>query len=191
MLISQPSKVENWAFWYLSVVPVLFRHSLKEQEEQRVANLDHIFGKEPIRIVTPSTDSEVATSSLGRMLFDAQKARYWLINTGQSRVSDLTWFHMLLVLMNILSTRGVFEQGACLDALISIMLDSSANQMVDIVPSLCLKFPLPLNEDFEACNGIEEVAILIKDKQVEENLRYFSAQALVFPLLIPAFFMVS
>jgi hypothetical protein len=32
--------------------------------------------------------------------------------------------------MNVLSTRGVLEQGACLDALISIMLDSSANQMV-------------------------------------------------------------
>lgn len=34
--------------------------------------------------------------------------------------------------MNILSTRGVLEQGACLDALISIMLDSSANQMVQL-----------------------------------------------------------
>ena len=34
------------------------------------------------------------------------------------------------VLMDILSTRGVLEQGACLDALVSIMLDSSANQMV-------------------------------------------------------------
>lgn len=33
-------------------------------------------------------------------------------------------------MMNILSTRGVLEQGACLDALISIMLDSSANQLV-------------------------------------------------------------
>ncbi|TYJ22282.1 hypothetical protein E1A91_A08G114800v1 [Gossypium mustelinum] len=59
------------------------------------------------------------------------------------------------VLMNVLSTRGVLEQGACLDALISILLDSSANQM-----------------DFEACNGIEEVAELIRDKQVDENLRY-------------------
>lgn len=47
-------------FWYLSVVPVLFQHSLKELEEQSVANLDHIFGTEAIRIVTPSTDSEVA-----------------------------------------------------------------------------------------------------------------------------------
>lgn len=34
--------------------------------------------------------------------------------------------------MNILSTRGVLEQGACLDALISILLDSSANQVVSI-----------------------------------------------------------
>lgn len=32
--------------------------------------------------------------------------------------------------MNILSIRGILEQGACLDALISVMLDSSANQMV-------------------------------------------------------------
>lgn len=32
--------------------------------------------------------------------------------------------------MNILPTRGVIEQSACLDALIAIMLDSSANQMV-------------------------------------------------------------
>ena len=35
-------------------------------------------------------------------------------------------------MMNILSTRGVLEQGACLDALISILLDSSANQVVSI-----------------------------------------------------------
>ena len=33
--------------------------------------------------------------------------------------------------MNVLSTRGVLEQGACLDALIPIMLDSSANQLVN------------------------------------------------------------
>ncbi|KAL8506285.1 hypothetical protein ACS0TY_017236 [Phlomoides rotata] len=58
------------------------------------------------------------------------------------------------VLMNILSTRGLLEQGACLDTLIAIMLDTSSNQI-----------------DFEACNGIEEVVVLIRDKQVEENLR--------------------
>ncbi|KAL8510714.1 hypothetical protein ACS0TY_017510 [Phlomoides rotata] len=68
----------------------------------------------------------------------------WLINTRQSQY----------VLMNILSTRGLLEQGACLDTLIAIMLDTSSNQI-----------------DFEACNGIEEVVVLIRDKQVEENLR--------------------
>lgn len=47
----------------------------------------------------------------------------------------MTYFNLLgnkQVLMNILSTRGVLGQGACLDALIAIMLDSSANQAVDI-----------------------------------------------------------
>lgn len=34
------------------------------------------------------------------------------------------------VLVNILSTRGALEQAACLDALISLMLDSSINQKV-------------------------------------------------------------
>lgn len=28
-------------------------------------------------------------------------------------------------------------------------------------------------QDFEACNGIEEVTELIRDKQVDENLRFF------------------
>lgn len=32
--------------------------------------------------------------------------------------------------MNILPSRGVAEQGVCLDALTAIMLDSSDNQMV-------------------------------------------------------------
>ncbi|GJZ13310.1 armadillo-type fold protein [Tanacetum coccineum] len=58
------------------------------------------------------------------------------------------------VLMNILATRGALEKGACLDALISLMLDSSVNQT-----------------DFEECNGIEEVALLIGGKQADENLR--------------------
>lgn len=34
-------------------------------------------------------------------------------------------------------------------------------------------------QDFEACNGIEEVAELIRDKQADENLR--------FPFCLPFF----
>ncbi|KAI8563617.1 hypothetical protein RHMOL_Rhmol03G0123400 [Rhododendron molle] len=93
-------------FWYLSVVPVLFQDSFKELEEQSVANLDHIFGTKPIRIITPSTDSEVALA------------------------------------LNVLE---------------------GCSQLHKAI------------QDFEACNGIEEVAIqpiLIKDKQGEENLSF-------------------
>ncbi|CAK9151572.1 unnamed protein product [Ilex paraguariensis] len=129
----------------LQVIPVLFEHSLKESEDQRVADLNHIFTVEPLKITSPSTDSEVALAL--RVLEGC------CLLHRESTI--LAHQHKAIpVLMNILSTRGVLEQGACLDALISIMLDSSANQM-----------------DFEACNGIEEVAILIRDKQVDENLR--------------------
>lgn len=47
--------------------------------------------------------------------------------------------------MNVLSNRGVIEQGACLDALISIMLDSSFNQMVSYPFSGCASLIFGLN----------------------------------------------
>ncbi|PIN14459.1 hypothetical protein CDL12_12920 [Handroanthus impetiginosus] len=129
----------------LQVVPVLFQHSLKEVEDQTVKNLDHIFTVEPMKISSPSTDDEVALAL--RVLEGC-----CLLHRESTVLAHQ--HKAVTVLMNILSTRGVLEQGACLDALIAIMLDSSSNQM-----------------DFEACNGIEEVALLIRDKQVEENLR--------------------
>ncbi|XP_059667270.1 uncharacterized protein LOC132312784 [Cornus florida] len=129
----------------LQVVPVLFQHSLKEPEDQRVANLDHIFSVEPMKITSPSTDDEIALAL--RVLEGC-----CLLHTESTVLAHN--YKAIQVLMNILSTRGVLEQGACLDALISLMLDSSANQL-----------------DFEACNGVEEVAVLIRDKQVDENLR--------------------
>ncbi|KAJ0046384.1 hypothetical protein Pint_05116 [Pistacia integerrima] len=130
----------------LQVVPVLFQHSFKEESvEDRVTSLDHIFSVDPMKITSPSTDAEVALAL--RVLEGC-----CLLHTEST---DLAHQHKAIqVLMNIMSSRGELEQGACLDALISIMLDSSANQM-----------------DFEAYNGIEEVADLIRDKQVDENLR--------------------
>ncbi|KAJ8435224.1 hypothetical protein Cgig2_028410 [Carnegiea gigantea] len=139
----------------LQVVPVLFQHSLRETEEDRVANLDHIFSAEPLKLTNPSTDTEVAAALRvleGCCLIHRQST----ILAHQHRA--------IPVLLNILPTRGVLEQGACLDALIALMLDSTVNQM-----------------DFEACNGIEEVAAIIRDKQVEENLRcnYFSSSQVI------------
>ncbi|XP_020874224.1 uncharacterized protein LOC9305614 [Arabidopsis lyrata subsp. lyrata] len=129
----------------LQLVPVLFRHSLKEAEDDRVTSLDHIFSVEPMKITSPSTDAEVAVAL--RVLEGC------CLLHPQSTV--LAHKHgAVRVMMNVLSTRGVLEQGACLDALISVLLDSSANQV-----------------DFGACNGIEEVAMLMRDKQADENLR--------------------
>ncbi|KAF7836546.1 Armadillo-type fold [Senna tora] len=133
----------------LQVVPVIFQHSLKETgddyNDHRIGNLDHIFGVEPMKITSPSTDAEVALALRvleGCCLLHPQS-------------TSLAHQHKAIqVLMNILSTRGVLEQGACLDALISVMVDSSTNQM-----------------DFEKCKGIMEVADLIRDKQADENLR--------------------
>lgn len=41
-------------------MPVLFQHSLREVEDQSVANLNHIFSVEPMKISSPATDAEVA-----------------------------------------------------------------------------------------------------------------------------------
>ncbi|KDO59652.1 hypothetical protein CISIN_1g022328mg [Citrus sinensis] len=118
---------------------------LQDSVDERVTSLDHIFTVDPMRVTSPSTDAEVALALRvleGCCLLHRESA-------------ILAHKHKAIkILMNILSTRGALEQGACLDALTSLMLDSSANQL-----------------DFEACNGIEEVAELIRDKQVDENLR--------------------
>ncbi|RXI08102.1 hypothetical protein DVH24_014668 [Malus domestica] len=129
----------------LQVVPVLFRHSLNDSDDEIVRNLDHIFGVEPLKITSPSTDSEV---SLALRVLEG----CCLLHPDSAVLAHQ--HKAIQVLMNILPTCGVIEQGACLDALIAIMLDSSANQM-----------------DFEAFHGIEEVAGLKRDKQVDENLR--------------------
>ncbi|KAL8160502.1 hypothetical protein V2J09_002039 [Rumex salicifolius] len=190
-----------------AVVPVLFQYSLKEVEEDIVANLDHIFTVEPMKLTSASTDTEVALAL--RVLEGC------CLLHRQSTV--LAHQHKAMpILLNVLSTRGVLEQGACLDALIALMLDSTANQMCDISfdhirdePNyLCVKvgirnasnIAIGLENniynvgvymggeflgsglenretdtgesfDFESCNGIEEVAAIIRDKQVDETLR--------------------
>lgn len=137
----------------LQVVPVLFQHSLREVENRTVTNLNHIFTVEPMKITSPSTDAEVTLAL--RVLEGCCLLHH------ESTV--LAHKHKAVTaLMNILSDHGVLEQGACLDALIAIMMDSSSNQM-----------------DFETCNGIEDVAHLLRDKQADENLRLKCAEFLL------------
>ncbi|KAL6533362.1 hypothetical protein OROMI_027474 [Orobanche minor] len=122
----------------LQVVPVLFQHSLKEVEDQQVTNLNHIFTVEPMKIISPSTDAEVALALRvleGCCLLHREST---ILAHRHKAITELLglWTCCTLVLMNILASRGVLEQ-----------------------------------VDFEACNGIEEVATLLRDKHVEENLR--------------------
>ena len=113
----------------LQVVPVLFHHSLKEsgdddynEKKIKVGDLSHIlFGVEPMKLTSPSTDAEVALAL--RVLEGC-----CLLHPQSTALAHQ--HNAIQVLMNILSTRGVLEQGACLDALISLMVDSSFNQMV-------------------------------------------------------------
>ncbi|XP_029123289.1 uncharacterized protein [Elaeis guineensis] len=128
----------------LQVIPVLFQNTLRQSKDNPVVTLDHIFGVEPMKIIGPATDSEVALAL--RVLEGC-----CLLHSGSA---SLAYKHKAIkVLINILSTRGVLEQEACLDALLALMLDCSSNQMV-----------------FEECRGIEKVTELIKDEQGGENI---------------------
>ncbi|XP_048421902.1 uncharacterized protein LOC125469051 [Pyrus x bretschneideri] len=111
----------------LQVVPTLFRHSLTDSDDEIVQNLDHIFGVEPLKITNPSTDSGVSLA-LGVL------EGCCLLHPDSAVLAHQ--HKAIQVLMNILPNRGVIEQGACLDALIAIMLDSSANQMVKLQTSV-------------------------------------------------------
>ncbi|CAN6215302.1 unnamed protein product [Urochloa humidicola] len=129
----------------LQVIPVLFQSSLHQPKEDPVVTLDHIFGTEPMRITSPPTDSEIA---LALRVLEGCCLLY-------SRCTALAHkYKAVKVLLNILASRGPTEQGVCLDALISLMLDSPSNQM-----------------DFEEYSGLEKVAELLKDVQVETHIR--------------------
>ncbi|XP_017698449.1 uncharacterized protein LOC103707735 [Phoenix dactylifera] len=129
----------------LQVVPVLFMISLRQLEDDPIVVADHIFGMEPLKINSPATDSEVALAL--RVLEGC-----CLLHLGCAALAHQ--HKAVKVLVKILSTRGMLEQGACLDALISLLLDSPDNQ-----------------KDFEACHGIKKIAELMKDKQVDDILR--------------------
>ncbi|ONK56308.1 uncharacterized protein A4U43_C10F6500 [Asparagus officinalis] len=129
----------------LQVVPVLFENSLRQLKDDPIVKLDRIFGVEPMKINSPATDSEVALAL--RVLEGCCLLHRESIDLAHK-------YKAIKVLLNLLSTGGVLLQGACLDALISLMLDSSPNQM-----------------DFQKSNGIEKIADFIKNEQGDESIR--------------------
>ncbi|KAL6606290.1 hypothetical protein ACP70R_041943 [Stipagrostis hirtigluma subsp. patula] len=132
-------------FRHSQSIPDLQVNSLHQPKEDPVVTLDHIFGTEPMKITSPPTDSEIA---LALRVLEGCCLLY-------SRCTALAHkYKAVKVLLNILGSRGPTEQGVCLDALISLMLDSPSNQM-----------------DFDEYSGLEKVAELLKDVQVEEHIR--------------------
>uniref|UniRef100_R7W5R1 Uncharacterized protein n=1 Tax=Aegilops tauschii TaxID=37682 RepID=R7W5R1_AEGTA len=95
----------------VTVIPVLFQNSLHQPKDPAVT-LDHIFGVEPAKITSPSTDSEIALA--------------------------------LRVL-----------EGCCL--------------LYSRCTALAHKYKAV--QDFEEYSGLEKVAELLKDVQVEEHIR--------------------
>ncbi|KAM3206826.1 hypothetical protein ACQJBY_062161 [Aegilops geniculata] len=95
----------------VAVIPVLFQNSLHQPKDPAVT-LDHIFGVEPAKITSPSTDSEIALA--------------------------------LRVL-----------EGCCL--------------LYSRCTALAHKYKAV--QDFEEYSGLEKVAELLKDVQVEEQIR--------------------
>lgn len=47
-------------FLCVAVVPVLFQHTLKQDVDEPILDIDHILGVEPMKICSPATETEIA-----------------------------------------------------------------------------------------------------------------------------------
>lgn len=137
----------------LQVVPVLFEHSLAPARNPPVLPSDPLSLNEPVQVVSPPTDYEVALAL--RVLEGC-----CLLDKG-SRV--LAAQHMAIKeVIELLSAGGVLEQGACLDVLPALMLDTHINQ-----------------QEFLRHQGIKKIWELVKYGHVDEAMRLKCAEFLL------------
>ncbi|KAK9144051.1 hypothetical protein Syun_013451 [Stephania yunnanensis] len=147
--------------------PPLLLRPVPPRDDESVSNLDHLFSVEPVKITSPSTDTT-------KWLSPCDSSKDAVCFTVRVQLSPLNAMpfrkhYTFAGADGYIINQGVLERGACLDALISILLDSSSNQMVN-VPLFYVNVAY-LTMEFEACHGIEKIAELIKDKQVDDSLR--------------------
>eukprot|EP00250_Pteridium_aquilinum_P002032 c12241_g1_i1 orf=375-1424(-) len=137
----------------LQVVPVLFEHSLAPARSQPMAFGDSVSFDEPLQVVSPPTDYEVALALRvleGCCLLD-------------KRSRNIASQHMAIKeVIELLSAGGVLEQGACLDALPALMLDTPINQ-----------------QEFLRHEGIRKISELVKHGHVDEAMRLKCAEFLL------------
>ncbi|KAJ3682129.1 hypothetical protein LUZ60_014702 [Juncus effusus] len=138
----------------LQVVPVLFENSLRKmKEELSEISLGHLIGVEPIKLNGPGSNSEIALAL--RALEGS-----CLLCKG---CADLAYrYNAVKVLLNVLLSGGLMEQRACLDALIALLINSSANEL-----------------DFKECQGINKLADLILDGRKDNSIRIKCAEFLL------------
>lgn len=137
----------------LQVVPVLFERSLAPAKSPPMLLSDPISFDEPLQVVSPPTDYEVALAL--RVLEGC-----CLLDKGSRNIASQ---HMAIKeVIELLSAGGVLEQAACLDALPALMLDTPTNQ-----------------QEFVRHQGIRKISELVKYGHVDETMRLKCAEFLI------------
>ncbi|CAN6300392.1 unnamed protein product [Urochloa humidicola] len=131
----------------LQVIPVLFEHSLRRPAGDAVVTVAQVLGMEPAapRIRSPATDSEAVLAL--RVLQGC-----CLLCPGCAAAAHR--YDAVKVVLNILMTRGILEQRACLDTLLALLVDCSENQM-----------------DFREQDGLNKIADIVKDPNRDDHVR--------------------
>lgn len=137
----------------IQVVPVLFEHSLRRAKDDSVVTVGHVLGIEPVKLKNPATDSEVVL---------ALRVLEGCCLLCRDCAAAAHRYNAVKVLLNILLTRGMLEQRACLDTLLALMVDCSENLM-----------------DFKEQEGLHKIADLVKDRRIDDHVRLKCAEFLL------------
>ncbi|KAG2539858.1 hypothetical protein PVAP13_9NG500700 [Panicum virgatum] len=160
----------------LQVVPVLFEHSLRKASGgDAVVTVAQVLGMEPAaaRLRNPATDSEVVLAlrvlqgccllcqpcAAAAHRYNAVKyMEYWSYSWCELEMNSGTSSPYVgrthQVVLDILMTRGILEQRACLDTLLALLVDCSENQM-----------------DFKEQYGLNKIADIVKDSDRDDHVR--------------------
>lgn len=137
----------------LQVVPVLFEHTLAPAISLPMLPSDPISFDKPLQVVSPSTDYEVALAL--RVLEGC-----CLLDIGSRHTASQ--HKAIREVIDLLSAGGLLEQGACLDALPALMLDTPVNQ-----------------QEFVRHQGIQKISELVKYNHVDKAMRLKCAEFLL------------
>ncbi|CAD6211683.1 unnamed protein product [Miscanthus lutarioriparius] len=134
-----------------SLIPVLFEHSLRKAAAtgagDAVLTVAQVLGMEPAaaRLRNPATDSEVVL---------ALRVLEGCCLLCPACAAAAHRYNAVKVVLNILMTRGILEQRACLDTLLALLVDCSENLT-----------------DFKEQDGLNSIAAIVKDANRDDHVR--------------------